>query len=107
MLRPSIIVAAIKVATIVQTKSYPITNVYYSNNLHVMSSSIASLDNHKKPLLHNFSARKDYVEEYLTIEINELKLTCTANYKLQLLNLIPRLLRTCMQRKNILIKLIS
>jgi hypothetical protein len=82
MLTPPIIVVAIEVATIVQAKSYPIINAYYSNNLHVMSSSIASPDNHKKPLLQNFSARKDYVEEYSTIEINKLKLTCTTNYNL-------------------------
>jgi hypothetical protein len=68
MLRPPIVVVVVKVATIIQTKSYFITNAYYNSNLHIMSSSIVSQDNHKKPLLHNFLARKDCVEEYSTIE---------------------------------------
>lgn len=69
MLRPPIVVAIVEVANVVQAKSYPITNAYYNSNLHVMNSSIASQDNHKKLLLHNFSTRKDFVEEYSTIEI--------------------------------------
>jgi putative effector of murein hydrolase LrgA (UPF0299 family) len=69
MLKPPIVVAIIEVANVVQAKSYPITNAYYNSNLHVMNSSIATQDNHKKPSLHNFSTRKYCVEEYSIVEI--------------------------------------
>jgi len=75
MLRPLIVVVAVEVAIVVHTKSYPITSVYYSSNLHVMNSSITSQNNHKKSSVHNFSTHKDCVEEYSTIEIKQIEVS--------------------------------
>jgi hypothetical protein len=69
MLKPPIVVATVEITNVIQAKSYPITSVYYNSNLHIMNSSIASQDNHKKSSLHKLSTCKDCVEKYSTIEI--------------------------------------
>jgi hypothetical protein len=68
MSAPAAAAAGVEAATAVQAESNPITSAYYSSNLHAMSSSAASQDDHQKPPLHSFSAHKDRVEEDSAIE---------------------------------------
>ncbi len=63
----------VEAATAVQAERNPITNAYYSSNLHPMSSSAASQDDHQKPPLHRFSAHKDRVEEDSAIETKRIE----------------------------------
>ncbi len=70
---PAAAAAAVEAATAVQAESNPITSAYYSSNLHAMSSSAASQDDHQKPPLHSFLAHKDRVQEDSAIETKRIE----------------------------------
>jgi hypothetical protein len=68
MSTPPNVIVIVEITIVIQVENYPITSVYYNSNLHIMSSSTTSQDDHKKLPLHSFSTHKNHVEKYLTIE---------------------------------------
>jgi hypothetical protein len=68
MLTPINAIVVVEIATAIQVESYFITNAYYNNNLHIISSSTTSQDDHMKLILHSLSAHKNRVKEDLAIE---------------------------------------
>jgi hypothetical protein len=73
MLTPLDAINVVESTIVKQVESYFITNAYYNSNLHIISSSTTSQNDHMKLLLHSLFAHKNCVEENSTIETKQIK----------------------------------
>ncbi len=73
MLTPPDAINVVESTIVKQVESYFITNAYYNSNLHIISSSTTSQNDHMKLLLHSLFAHKNCVEENSTIETKQIK----------------------------------